>query len=338
MRHVLRMWADTTWLPLAFVLGAAAVTAPATAQAQQMVAFDVVFTAQMYDGTVQGETFHHLVKPAADQPANWTSPVDYSKGTAYIHQEVMTKPSARNTIITICFDGDLAGYGCLDTKTYTTTGEHDTTAAMTSTWQYGKIAWTKKRTEFHLVIKDPALGGTQGGKPASDYVPSMMRIVLTIVPPGGTYVRPAPLTGVDGGATPVDAQAPAQTDAAATTPDAAGAPPADAGTVTPGDPIDAAASLADAASPPSKTPDAATKPGDPKNPKDPNNPPNPQNPTPGADPESPGAAASKGCALGGAGRASAAPLWLLGLAALMVARARGARRAQGPRSARRRPG
>jgi hypothetical protein len=303
MRHLPRMLAKKSWLPLALVLGTAAVAAPGTAHAQQMVAFDVVYTAELNDGTVKGETFHHLVKPAADQPANWTTPVNYAKGTAYIHLEVMSKPSARPTIITVCFDGDLEGYGCIDTKSYTTVGVHDTTSAMTSTWQYGKIAWTKKRTEFHLVIKDPALGGTQGGKPASDFVPSVMRIVLTIVPPGGTYVPPAPLATVDGGVAPADAEAPAEPDAAAVAADAA-ASPVDAGAVAPGAPADAAPapSTPDAASaPPAKKPDAASKP--------------PTGPAtdPGAD-EEPPAAAAKGCSLGGGARPTAAPLFLVALA------------------------
>ena len=42
-------------------------------------------------------------------------------------------------------------------------------------------AWSQRRDDYHLVIKDPALGGTQGGKPASDYVPTKLRVVLTIV-------------------------------------------------------------------------------------------------------------------------------------------------------------
>jgi hypothetical protein len=313
MRHVPTTRAKQAWLPLTIVLGAAAAAAPGTASAQQMVAFDVVYTAELNDGTVKGETFHHLVKPAADQPANWTAPVNYAKGTAYIHLDVMSKPSARPTIITVCFDGDLEGYGCIDTKSYTAVGVHDTTSAMTSTWQYGKIAWTKPRTEFHLVIKDPALGGTQGGKPASDFVPSVMRIVLTIVPPGGTYVPPAPLPTTDGGVAAADAHAPAETDAAPVAADAA-APSADAGAIDPGGPADAApgASSPDAASmPPVKKPDAATKP--------------PIDPGPGGHEDgTPAAAASdKGCSIGaGAHPAAATPLCLMALATALGLRRR----------------
>jgi hypothetical protein len=281
----------------ATLLGLCALPAVALAQPSQLVAFDVVYTAEMYDGTVQGETFHHLVKPAPTEPASWLSPVDYAHGTVYIHQEVMTKPSMRNTIITICFDGDLAGYGCIDTKTYTTTGEHETVAPITSTWQYGKIAWGKRRTEYHLVIKDPALGGTQGGKPASDYVPSKMRIVMTIVPPGGKYVPPAPLSGgegSDGGAAPAADASQASVDSAAAMADA-GAPPADAAQPDPVPAPDASTSK-----PPATKMDAAKPPVDDPEPTDPG--------TGGAKP----AGKSGGCAIAG-GSSAAGPLVLLGL-------------------------
>ncbi|HXU82573.1 MAG TPA: MYXO-CTERM sorting domain-containing protein [Polyangia bacterium] len=280
------------------LLALAAAPATALAQPPNLVAFDIVYSAEMYDGTVQGETFHHLVKPAPTEPASWTSPVDYAHGTVYIHQEVMTKPSMRNTIITICFDGDLAGYGCIDTKTYTTTGVHETVAPITSTWQYGKIAWGKRRTEYHLVIKDPALGGAQGGKPASDYVPSKMRIVMTIVPPGGKYVEPPPLGegGPDGGAAPADAGAPGA-DAASTTADAGAAP--DAATTDPTPSPDAATTK------PTKA-DAATTP--------PKADPQPEDPgTGGSGGGTRPASKSGGCTLGG-GSPTAGSLLLLALA------------------------
>jgi hypothetical protein len=184
-----------------------ALVAPAPAFAQQLVTFDQVVTI-----TERGNgagAFHHLIKPAPTEPASWTTPVDYSKGTAHVHLEVMEKPSKRNTAITICFDGNLEGYGCIGTSAYTDVGTYQTTRALpTATWQYDKIAWGKRRQEYHLVVKDPALGGTPGGRPASDYVPTKMRIVMTIVPPGGMYTppagsaAPAPDAGADPGSPP----------------------------------------------------------------------------------------------------------------------------------------
>ena len=278
------------------LLALLAAPVPALAQ-EQLVAFDIVYDAVEYDGTVQGEKFHHLARPAPTEPASWVTPVPYYKGTVYIHQEVMTKPSARNTIITICFDGDKAGYGCIDTKTYTTTGVHETVAPITSTWQYGAIDWAKRRSEYHLVLKDPGLGGTPGGKPVSDFVPSRMRIVMTIVPPGGKYTPPPPLgDSGDGGAAPTDAGAPSA-DAASVPADAAAGTP-DAATTTPPPSPDAAPGK------PTTKPDAASTP-----------------PAPEPDPDTGGsgggsrpAAKSGGCSIGG-GSPAAASLLLLALVA-----------------------
>jgi MYXO-CTERM domain-containing protein len=210
--------------------------APGTALAQQLVTFDQVITITQ-QGNGSG-AYHYTIKPAATEPASWTTPVDYSKGTAYILLDVMAKPSKRNTAITICFDGNLEGYGCIATKTYTDVGRVETMLSLPSaTWQYGKIAWARRRQEYHLVVKDPALGGTPGGRPPSDYVPTTMRVVMTIVPPGGTYTPPP------GGSSPA-------TDAGASADSGGGAPPtADAGVTPP---------HADAASiPVTPSPDAA---------------------------------------------------------------------------------
>jgi MYXO-CTERM domain-containing protein len=259
---------------------------PSAALAQQMVVFDEVYTA--VEKEPGGSSFHHSVKPSPSQPANWVSPVDYSKGTVYIHQEVMTKPSMRTTQIDICFDGDLAGYGCINTAAYTTTGVHETVKPLTSMWQYDKVAWTRKRTVFHLVIKDPALGGTPGGKPASDYVPSTMRIVLTIVPPGGAYVPPTPAAAVDGGGAPEDASVTGGSDAR----------PADS-RPPPSAEADAAASPDTARPPMATSPDAA-----------PTTEPTPPPPSPV------GRRKAAGCAMGGA---PASDLLLVLLAAALLA-------------------
>jgi MYXO-CTERM domain-containing protein len=299
MRHVLNLRTMT-------LLGLLAVPATAMAQ-QQLVSFDIVYTAEFYDGTVKGENYHHLVKPAPTEPASWTTPVDYSKGTVYIHQEVMTKPSARDTIITICFDGDLEGYGCIDTKTYTTTGVHETVAPITSTWQYGKIAWGKRRTEYHLVIKDPKAGGNPGGNPKEAFVPSMMRIVMTIVPPGGTYTPPPPLSGGDGrdGGAPAADAGQATADADTVIADAASARP---DLVSMNDPIKQDA----ASSKPSPKADAAAKP-----------------PVADPDPEQPGTGGAPashksggGCAVAGTGGLTAGPLLLFALLAAQLRRRR----------------
>jgi hypothetical protein len=274
---------------------------PATALAQQLVTFDQVVTITQ-QGNGSG-AFHYTIKPAATEPGSWTTPVDYSKGTAHLHLDVTAKPSKRNTAITICFDGNLAGYGCIATGSYTDVGKYDTARVLpTATWQYDKIAWNRRRQEYHLVVKDPALGGTPGGRPASDYVPTTMRIVMTIVPPGGTYAPPpgAAAPAADAGAAdavpptadaspapaPVDAAAPAPVDAAAP------AVPADAAVAT------------DTASAPS--PAGPSPPG--------NVPPATGNPPPAAA----GGGATGGCSLGGAGGSAGGLVMVMAMAAALL--------------------
>jgi len=278
------------------LLGLVALPATALAQPAQLVAFDVVYTAEYYDMTVKGEHYHLLVLPAPTEPASWTSPIDYSKGTVYFHLEVMTKPSARSTAITVCFDGDLEAYGCIVTGAYTTTGVHDSMMPISSTWQYGKIQWNKRRTQYHLVLKDGAKDDFPPDSEKDLFVPSKMRIVMTIVPPGGKYTPPPSSEGgggSDAGATPVDASevtkdaAVAAADAGALAPDAAAPDPV----VTP----DAATSK------PTTKMDAASKP--------PVDEPEPTDPGGGAKP----AGKSGGCAIADGGSA-AGPLVLLALA------------------------
>ena len=283
--------------------------APGPALAQQLVAFDQVVTI-----TERGNgagTFHFLIKPAASEPASWTAPVNYSRGTAHVHLEVMEKPSKRNTAITICFDGNLEGYGCIVTGSYTDVGSYDTTRALpTATWQYEEIAWDRRRQEYHLVVKDPALGGTPGGRPASDYVPTKMRIVMTIVPPGGTYAPPprtaSPATDAGADAAAPDAgadPAPAPADAAMPDP----APPS--GSPPPQDPPGAPPAMPPAANPPpgSSPPPSGTAP-----------PPPAPSPT-----VSPGdTAASGGCSVARAGGSSVLLLLAAALSTALLRRRR----------------
>jgi hypothetical protein len=132
----------------------------------------------------------------------------------------------------------------------------------------------------------------------------MMRIVMTIVPPGGTYTPPPPLSGgtpidagtspADAGASAPDAEAPAIADAAAPAVDAAMPEPVkqDAATSKP------PATKQDAASPPSVDPEPE--------------------PTGGNKP----ASKSGGCAMAGSGL-TAGPLLLV---ATMIAQLRRRRR------------
>jgi MYXO-CTERM domain-containing protein len=279
----------------------------AHAQPPQMVTFDVTYTVS----TALPDA-HYTVKPAANQPTNWRSPIDYAAGTAHFYLEVFTKPSDRPSTITVCFDGDLEAYGCTGTKLYTTTGTHVSSAAMSSTWQYSKIQWTRKRTEYHLVLKDDK--NNNGGRPRELYMPSKIRLVMTIVPPGGTYTPPAGSMVPDGGAPPSGDAGAAPADAAFAM-DASAASP-DAAATTP----DAGAPAPDAA-PAVVTADAAATPA-PSKPKAPTMKPDPPAEEPAEEVASQGGG---GCSVGGEGAVSGGGSLLLA-AAMVVALGRRRRR------------
>src|SRR3954465_7139754 len=66
-------------------------TARPAAAADQLVAFDETFTiVQQGDGGL--EPYPHRIDPKPTEPASWVTPVNYSKGTAYLYLEVLKKP------------------------------------------------------------------------------------------------------------------------------------------------------------------------------------------------------------------------------------------------------
>jgi MYXO-CTERM domain-containing protein len=214
------------WIRGFTLVGAlAGLLAGAPARAEQIVLFDITYT-----HTNANDSHHSISGAALNQPANWTAPIDYAKGTIHFYQEVMTKPSTKPTIIDFCLIS-ARDYGCIETFIYTHTGLLETVRSMAGgdVDKRNVIDFTQRMRSIQMVLKTPAPTWINGGRPQSDYLPSMMRFVATLVSPGGTYVRPKPTPGFapgDGGvaASPADGGAPF-VDADVTT------PPADAGAV-----------------------------------------------------------------------------------------------------------
>jgi hypothetical protein len=152
------------------------------------------------------------------QPDSWKTPIDYTQGTIYIEQDVLTKPSAEETQVDICFL--TGGYGCLNTNHYTATGRNTTMNPVTDFWQFEQIDWAKKIALVQLIVKDK--NNANGGRPVEKFMPTRMHIALTVVAKGSTYTPPP---GFGGAAVP-DAGAPADADvpADAADPGAGGAP------------------------------------------------------------------------------------------------------------------
>ncbi len=201
---------------LTLVGALAGLLAAAPARAEQIVLFDITYT-----HTNANDSHHSISGAALNQPANWTSPIDYTKGTIHFYQEVMTKPSTKPTIIDFCLIS-ARDYGCIETFIYTHTGLHETVRSMAGgdVDKRNVIDFTQRMRSIQMVLKTPAPTWINGGRPQSDYLPSMMRFVATLVSPGGTYMKPAATPGFnsgDGGAaaSPADAGVSPTTDAAA---------------------------------------------------------------------------------------------------------------------------
>src|SRR6185436_14761410 len=108
--------------------GTMAMSLAGPARAEQFTFFDFVYEAT----TANTHDAHFDVRSTAEhmltQPDSWTAPIDYTAGTVYIYQEVMTKPSMMETQLDICFL--TGGYGCLNTNHYLTTGTYLTVNAV----------------------------------------------------------------------------------------------------------------------------------------------------------------------------------------------------------------
>jgi hypothetical protein len=204
-----------------------AIAAPRLARAEQFTFFNFE-----YEATVQNtEDAHYNVRPPAymfTQPNSWKAPIDYTQGTVYIEQDVLTKPSMLDTQVDICFISTGGRYGCRSTEFYKTTGRVTTRRAANSFYQFAQIDFTRPITHVQLIVKDRA--NTNGGNPKSSFMPTRMRIAMTFVSAGAEYTPPpgfAAAAATDGGAAPGDAGV---ADAAAAPADAEPPPPkSDAG-------------------------------------------------------------------------------------------------------------
>lgn len=147
---------------------------------------------------------HYRVDPAVDTPESWVSPVDYSQGTAYVYLEVHTKPTAQETRFQVCFEATPT-YGCTDqSPTYTTTGTYEWSTPFADFYvpPGESVDWSQGTNRIACILKD-----TMNGKPSADnvgdeiaalYTPTEVRMVVTLVSPGGVYEPPTP-TGEGGG-------------------------------------------------------------------------------------------------------------------------------------------
>jgi hypothetical protein len=160
------------------------------AVADQFVLTEVTYT---HSATTTTDS-HYRVDPLTGTPTNWVSPIDYSHGTAVVRLEVFTKPTNTPTRFQICFEAT-PSYACTDqAPAYTTTGVYTWTTQFTNFYQYNLVDWSQGTRRVALILKD-----TMNVKPAPEnvgaqvsalYMPTDLRVTVTIVSPGGTYVPP----------------------------------------------------------------------------------------------------------------------------------------------------
>lgn len=166
-------------------------TLATTTLAAQVVVTEVTYT---HSATTTRDS-HYIVPPLQGTPSDWVSPVDYSHGTAVVRLEVFTKPTNIATRFQICFEGS-PSYACTNqAPAYTTTGVYTWTTPFTSFYQYSQLNWSQGVRDIALILKD-----TSNGKPAPEnvgatesakYMPTRIRVTVTLVSPGSTYVPPA---------------------------------------------------------------------------------------------------------------------------------------------------
>jgi hypothetical protein len=139
---------------------------------------------------------HYRVPRPNNTPANWRSPIDYASSTVYTHIEVLTKPAGdAPSVWVICFEG--TGYACYWSPVYRTGPTTlDFSFKFPDFFQYTAIDWTKPIYNTALILKDDmnvkVAPENVGAARAALYMPTRVRIVVTVVSPGGTYVPPLP--------------------------------------------------------------------------------------------------------------------------------------------------
>lgn len=208
----------------------------APARADQVVVTDVTY---VHSATTTHDS-HLIVDALPETPASLRAPVDYASGTAYVRLEVLTKPSDAPTRYQVCFNASPT-YACTDqAPPYTTTGVYTWATPFDRFWQGDLPDWSRGlgRT-ISLILKDTANRKPSpenvGAEVSARYMPTSLRVTVTLVSPGSTYVPPDEPTDEDAGVVDEDA-GPRSSDA--------GAGGGDAGTASADADVDDAGALA----------------------------------------------------------------------------------------------
>lgn len=176
-----------------------------TASADQVVVTEVTYE---HSATTTSDS-HYRLDPLPETPENLRAPIDYASGSAWVRLEVFTKPSDAPTRFQVCFEASPT-YACTDqAPVYRTTGVYTWETPFSRFYQGDMVDWSRGLGRVALILKDD-----MNRKPAPEnvgeeisrlYMPTQVRVTVTLVSPGGTYVPP-PDTMPDAGM--IDAGAP----------------------------------------------------------------------------------------------------------------------------------
>jgi hypothetical protein len=161
--------------------------------AEQFVLADIEYT----HSTTTTSDSHYYPDLPANTPKNWKTPVDYAGGFVHIELDVKTKPAGgAPTKFQICFEGT-PSYACTtQSDTYTTTGHLEWDTPISEFWYESTVDWAQGTKEMPMILKDDA-----NNKPHGDpeYMPTVLKVQVTLVSKGSTFVPPPPPTAGSGG-------------------------------------------------------------------------------------------------------------------------------------------
>lgn len=168
---------------------------PTAGRAEQFVLFDATFTFTKMDAdnSTPSKSHYYVKGPAINpkRPLDWTSPVDYRKGTVHIRTEVLDRPaSGEATQWSLCYipnKGQGNGYGCTGTDAYKEKGVYDKDVSMTSFWENNAIIWTDGIKQMDLVMKDKDGNKTHTRTDHEKFFPTRIRIIMVQVSAGSKY-------------------------------------------------------------------------------------------------------------------------------------------------------
>lgn len=168
------------------------------AHAKQFVVADATYTHSAQTTTDS----HYKVDPTPETPADWANPVDYATGSVHVRLEVKTKPSDAPTRFQICFEMKV-NYSCTDqVKAYTAPGVYEWDTDVQAGYRPGPVDFSQGILRTALILKD-----TNNVKPSPEnvgaataalYLPSDLRVTVTVVSAGSEYEPPTDPTSSGG--------------------------------------------------------------------------------------------------------------------------------------------